>query len=208
MTTDTEQGDVIVPGEKVYLGQIRKDLAPVYRRWLNDLRVSRTLGVINYQGLPLTDEDEHDWYDAARKDPNETTFGIYERETGAPVGNVGLSGVRTPNRSAEFGILIGERSAHGKGYGTEATKLILDYGFTILGLHHIWLKCVAFNQAGLRVYEKAGFQYAGRLREGWQFGGQQHDVILMDVLASEFESPVLAKMTGVPETGQQSGDRT
>jgi RimJ/RimL family protein N-acetyltransferase len=207
MMTENNQGDIIVPGEKVYLGQIRKDLAPVYRRWLNDLQVSMTLGVISYQGLPLTDEDEDDWYDAARKDKDETVFGIYERETGNPIGNCGLSGVRTPNRSAEFGIAIGERSAHGKGYGTEATKLILDYGFNILGLHHIWLKCVAFNHAGLRVYEKAGFRHAGRLREGWHFSGKQHDVILMDVLAREFESPVLAEMLHINELGSDGNEQ-
>lgn len=205
MTTADQQGDIIVPGEKVYLGQIRKDLAPVYRRWLNDLGVSRTLGVINDQGLPMTDEDEEEWFEAARADKSEVVFGIYELETGKPVGNCGLSGVRSVNRSAEFGIAIGDRSVHSKGYGTEATRLMLDYGFNVLGLHHIWLKCVAFNHAGIRAYEKAGFKHAGKLREGWQLGGQQHDVILMDVLAREFESPVLAEMLGLPASDPGEG---
>jgi RimJ/RimL family protein N-acetyltransferase len=197
-SSEHEQGDIIVPGEKVYLGQVRKDLAPVYRRWLNDLRMSRTLGVIAYQGLPLTDEDEQEWFESARTDKDEVVFGIYEFDTGRPVGNCGLSEARSHNRSAEFGIGIGEPDARGKGYGSEATRLILDYGFTVLGLHHIWLKCVEFNHAGIRAYEKAGFKQAGVLRESWQIGGRQFDIILMDVLAREFESPVLAAMLDVP----------
>jgi RimJ/RimL family protein N-acetyltransferase len=199
MSQDDPQGDVIVPGELVYLGQVRKDLAPVYRRWLNSLQMTRTMGVISDQGLPMTDQDEEDWLEAARADKNSVTFGIYERESGLPVGNAGLSGVRSHHRSAEFGIGIGESWARGKGYGTEATRLVLDYGFTALGLHHIWLRCVAFNQAGIRAYEKAGFRESGRLREGWQLGGQQHDVIIMDILAREFESPVLRELLNIPE---------
>jgi RimJ/RimL family protein N-acetyltransferase len=198
MSEKQQQGDVIVPGEKVYLGQVRKDLAPVYRRWLNDLRMSRTLGVIAYQGLPLTDEDEQSWFESVRSDKDEVVFGIYERETGRPVGNCGLSEARSQNRSAELGIGIGEPDARGKGYGTEATSLLLDYGFTVLGLHHIWLKCVSFNAAGIRAYEKAGFKQSGRLREAWQVGGRQYDIILMDILAREFESPVLAELLDIP----------
>ncbi len=198
-------GDVVVPGEKVYLGQIRKDLAPVYRRWLNDLKMSRTLGVISLQGLPMTDQDEEEWFETARGDKDSVMFGIYECSSGLPVGNVGLSDVRSLHRSAEFGIGIGESWARGKGYGTEATRLILDYGFTVLGLHHIWLKAAEFNHAGIRAYEKAGFKQAGRLRQGWQLGGRQHDVILMDILATEFESPVLQELLDV--TGGEQRER-
>jgi RimJ/RimL family protein N-acetyltransferase len=197
--TNEQSGDVILSGEKVYLGQVRRDLAPVYRRWLNDLRVARTIGIISYQGLPLTDEDEFDWFDSVRADKGEVMFGIYEKDTGRPVGNCGLSDTRLPHRSAEFGIAVGEQDARGKGYGTEATRLALDYGFNVLGLHHIWLKCVEFNHAGIRAYEKAGFQHAGRLRESWQLGGKQYDVLLMDVLARDFDSPVVRDLLDIPE---------
>jgi RimJ/RimL family protein N-acetyltransferase len=192
MTGNERTGDVIVPGEKVYLGQIQKDLAPVYRHWLNDLRMSRTLGPIR----PFTDQDEEEWIEAARKNDSVVIFGIYEREGGKPVGNTHLAGVRSLHRSAEFGIGIGESWARGKGYGTEATRLVVDYGFNVLGLHHIWLRVVDYNYAGLRAYEKVGFKEAGRLREAWRFGGKQHDLIVMDILAREFESPVLAQMVG------------
>jgi RimJ/RimL family protein N-acetyltransferase len=204
MSEEQQLGDVIVPGERVYLGQVRRDLAPVYRRWLNSLQMSRTMGIISDQGLPMTDQDEEDWFESARSDKDAAMFGIYEKKSGLPVGNAGLTGIRSLHRSAEFGIGIGESWARGQGYGTEATRLVLDYGFTALGLHHIWLRCVAFNTAGIRAYEKAGFKQSGRLREGWQVGGRQYDVILMDILAREFESPVLAALLELPESANRS----
>jgi RimJ/RimL family protein N-acetyltransferase len=197
MVDNVNPGDIVVPGRKVYLGQVQRTLAPVYRRWLNDLHVAVTLGLIRDQVYPQTDQSEEAWFDAVSTDQDAASFTIYERETGKPVGNLGLIGIRRPDRSAELGIAIGDRSAHGKGYGTEATILALDYGFTLLGLHRIWLECVEFNHAALRVYERVGFTEVGRPREAWQFGGRRYDTVLMDILAHEFESPVLADLLGV-----------
>lgn len=199
MPDNQKPGDIMIPGEHIYLGQIQKELTGVYRTWLNNLEISRTLGIINDVGLPLTDQDEEEWLDMVRKDNNQTMFTIYERPDGRAIGNTGLSGIRSHNRSAEFGLIIGDPAAHGKGYGTEATRLILDYGFTMLGLHHIWLRCVEFNHAGIRAYQKAGFTEVGRFREAWHAAGQQHDVVLMDILASEFKSPVLQDLLEFPD---------
>lgn len=144
----------------------------------------------------MTDQDEEAWFDNMRQSPGVATFTIYEQSTDVPVGNVSLMDMRSLHRSAELGILIGERSAHGKGYGTESVNLILDYGFTMLGLHRVWLSCLSTNAGALRVYERVGFKEFGRAREAWQRGGTRHDVVLMDILAREFESPVLAEMLG------------
>ena len=75
-------------------------------------------------------------------------FTIYERETLRPVGNTALHGVDHRNRSATFGILIGEPECRGKGYGTESTRLMLDYAFTALGLHNVMLTVFECNPAG------------------------------------------------------------
>lgn len=200
MSEEVAQGDVIVPGEKVYLGQTQRDLIPVYRRWVNDLNVVSTLGLIADVGYPLTDEAESDWLESVRRDPSNVLFTVYEHGTGMPVGNVSLSNVRHPYRSSEFGIVIGERESQGKGYGTEAVRLTLDFGFTMLSLHRIWLQCVAHNHAALRVYQRTGFTEYGRAREVWARGNKRYDVVLMDILSREFESPVLAEMLGYNDT--------
>lgn len=200
MSSEPGQSDVIVPGEKVYLGQPRRELTPVYRRWMNDLHIASMLGAVWEQGLPMTDQDEEAWFDGMRQNRDVVTFTIYEQSTDVPLGNASLMGVRSLHQSAELGILVGERSAQGKGYGTEAVKLILDYGFTLLGLHRVWLSCLARNGGALRAYERAGFKEFGRGREAWQLGGVRQDVVLMDVLSREFESPVLAEMLGYRDT--------
>jgi RimJ/RimL family protein N-acetyltransferase len=69
---------------------------------------------------------------------------------------------------------------------------MLDYAFNVLGLHSVGLSVAAFNLAGRRAYEKAGFKECGRFRERLWLAGQMWDEIHMDCLATEFESPVLA----------------
>ncbi len=77
--------------------------------------------------------------------------------------------------------------------------MLLDYAFTALGLHSVMLKVYEFNLAGRRIYEKAGFQECGRRRQSHRMGSRYWDEIYMDCLASEFVSPVLAKVLA-PDT--------
>ncbi len=179
-----------VRGDLVALGPLRRDLIPTYARWVNDLGTLRTIGVLP---APLTIEGEEAWYDAAISG-EARVFTIYERAAPEPIGTCELRDIDHRNRTATIGMLIGEPAARGKGYGTEATRLLLDVGFTVLGLHSIWLTVYAFNLAGQRCYAKAGFREVGRRRECRLLGGVLHDEIVMDILATEFESPVLAKV--------------
>jgi len=181
---------VIVPGQHVYLGPIRRDLAPVYQRWMNDLEVSRTLTA--HWRVPFTVEDEIEWFEQARRDPTRRVFTIYERSTWRPIGNTGLHQIDHRHGTAEFGIMIGEADARGRGYGTEATRLMLDYAFTVLGLHNVMLRVYAYNLPAHRAYSKAGFREFGRRREAVRMGGRWWDVIYMECLASEFTGSTLA----------------
>ncbi|MCC6314008.1 MAG: GNAT family N-acetyltransferase [Thermomicrobiales bacterium] len=181
-----------VTGELVALGPLRRDLIPVYARWLNDFATLRSLGALP---APLTEEAETRWFEAAASGDGEArVFTIYERPTLRPIGTCDLRDIDHRNRVATMGMLIGEPEARGKGYGTEATQLLLDVAFTVLGLHCVWLTVYAFNEAGRRCYEKAGFREVGRRRESRLMGGRLWDEIVMDILAPEFASPVLGKI--------------
>ncbi|MBA3390044.1 MAG: GNAT family N-acetyltransferase [Rubrobacter sp.] len=118
----------------------------------------------------------------------------YERATLRPIGNTVLAEIDFRNRSAAFGILIGDPDARGKGYGTETTRLILDYAFTAVGLHNVMLTVFEFNKAGIRAYEKAGYRELGRRRECRMMGGKLWDEIYMQCLSTDFESPVLGQI--------------
>jgi RimJ/RimL family protein N-acetyltransferase len=93
-----------------------------------------------------------------------------------------------------FAIAIGEKECWGRGYGTEVTQLMLDYGFNVLGLHNIMLTVFSINRRGIRAYLRAGFREIGRRREAVERGGQLLDIVYMDCLATEFESPVLQRL--------------
>jgi RimJ/RimL family protein N-acetyltransferase len=173
-----------IVGDKVALGPLRRDLIPVYHRWINDFEVTRTLAVAPY---PRTLDAQEDWYERNGRSEREAVFTIYELSTSRPIGNTSLDDVDQTNRCAEFGIFIGEKDAWGKGYGTEATCLMLEYGFTVLGLHNIILKVLSFNERGIRAYQTAGFREIGRRRQARWIGGRPADLVYMDCLSSEFE---------------------
>jgi diamine N-acetyltransferase len=184
-----------IEGELVALGPLRRDLIPTYQRWMNDFATVRTLAL---PPAPMTLEREIAWFESAATG-NVIYFTVYERATGRPIGNVDLRDIDYHHGTAEFGILIGESDARGKGYGTEAIRLTLDYAFTALGLNNVMLRVYEYNLAGQRAYQKAGFREIGRQREARWFAGRRWDVIFMDCLASEFESPVLAHVLAPDE---------
>ena len=184
---------VNIIGEKVALGPLRKDLIHTYTRWYNDFNTLRTLGAMP---VPLTVGQEEKWYErVVAGGGNEVAFTVYERNTMRPIGNSGLSDIDYRNRTAEFGITIGEPDARSKGYGTETAQLVLGYAFTALGLHNVKLTVHEYNLAGIRAYTKAGFKQYGRRREKILMGGRHWDEIHMECLATEWgPSPVLAKI--------------
>jgi RimJ/RimL family protein N-acetyltransferase len=172
-----------IVGDKVALGPYRRDLVPLYLRWINDFKVTRTLGI----GVrPATLESEEAWYERASRNEGDAGFTIYELATLRPIGNTALMKVNHLHRTADFGILIGETDCWGKGYGTETTRLVLEYGFTSLGLHNIMLTAYSFNERGLRAYRRAGFREIGRRRESVRLAGSAYDDVFMECLATEF----------------------
>lgn len=170
-------------GESVSLGPLRRDLIPLYNGWNNDFETTRTLG----SSRPVILEEEINAFEQVSKSREYIFFTIYEKHTMQPIGNTYLSNIDYKHRSSEFNIVIGEKNCRGKGYGTEAAQLILNYAFKIEGLHNVFLKVYEFNEAAIRAYEKAGFTKCGRRRQSHYFNGRLWDVIFMDALASEYK---------------------
>jgi len=141
---------------------------------------------------PRTVEAVTAHYERFTTAPDGAQFTIYEQVTMRPIGITELQNIDYRNRTAEFVLFIGERAARGKGYGTETTRLMLDYAFTALGLHNVMLTVFAYNLAGIQVYRKAGFKEFGRRHAAHWMGSTQWDTVYMECLASEYRSPVLA----------------
>ncbi|MFN8525824.1 MAG: GNAT family protein [Chloroflexota bacterium] len=180
-----------IVGEKVALGPIRRDLLPLYERWINDFEVTRTLEI---GWRPTSTETELAWFERAVSASGQVFFTIYERSTLRPIGNADLVAIDHHHGTASFGIMIGEKECWGRGYGTEATRLVLDYAFNGLHLHNVYLTAYAINERGLRAYRRAGFKEFGRRREARLLGSRRYDVVYMDCLATEFQSPLLGQV--------------
>jgi RimJ/RimL family protein N-acetyltransferase len=167
-------------GERVYLSPICLEDAERYTAWLNDLSTTRFLTLASAQ-VTLHGEGE-----SLAKLSKEHAYAIIERNGDELLGNCGLFGIDAVHRSAEAGIFLGDESRRGEGFGTEALRLLCDYGFNALNLRSIHLRTYSFNERAAASYRKLGFRDAGRLREAHFYAGKYHDVILMDFLAEEF----------------------
>jgi RimJ/RimL family protein N-acetyltransferase len=174
-----------ISGERVYLSPISLEDVERYTAWLNDLEVTKFLTLASVQ-VTLQSEAE-----SLASLSRQQSYAIIEKDSHELIGNVGLFSIESVHRSAEVGIFIGDEAKRGKGYGTEALRLICDYGFNVLGLRSIRLKTYSFNERAAASYRKAGFKDAGRLRKAHFFAGEYHDILVMDILAEEFGPSVL-----------------
>jgi RimJ/RimL family protein N-acetyltransferase len=98
----------------------------------------------------------------------------------------GLFHLEWTNRSAEFGIFIGDKSLWDKGYGTEVLQVFLQHAFDTLNLNRIYLRVFATNARARRSYEKVGLAAEGTMRQAVFRNGQYIDVHVMSILSSEW----------------------
>jgi diamine N-acetyltransferase len=176
-------------GERVALGPLEREHMQLFLRWINDFTTQRTSSI---DARPRTLESLYARHAQGDSAADQAWFMIYTRPGWEPVGFTGLREIDYVTRSALFAITIapGQRDA---GYGTEATRLALDYGFTALGLHNILLTVASFNLRGQRAYAKAGFREIGRRSQVWPLAGQLWDEVYMECLSTGFVSPALAR---------------
>ena len=112
-------------------------------------------------------------------------YAILRKEDRVYLGDVVLSGIDEDNRSGAFRIALTGPDVFGKGYGTEATRLLLGYAFDVVGLHRVSLEVFDFNPRAQRAYEKAGFVREGLQREALWWDGEWHDVVTMAILKND-----------------------
>jgi RimJ/RimL family protein N-acetyltransferase len=137
---------------------------------------------------PMSHAAETAWYEAmlAEHGRSRYHFVICLLVDGRPIGTIGLEEVNLHDGRAEFGIAIGERSEWDKGYGTDATRAICDFGFGELRLERIGLSVYAGNDRARRAYEKAGFTHEGTMRHAHFARGTHHDVHVMGIIREEW----------------------
>jgi RimJ/RimL family protein N-acetyltransferase len=177
-------GDAILVGTLVRLRGVRDDDLPTLAKWAMDPgRMATLTSSVAPPSEASAKERIAKW---SVNDKDDLGFAI-ETLADRPVlvGNIGLWGARPKDRCATIGIALG-RDYIGRGYGSDAMRVIVDYGFREMGLHRIQLDVAPFNPAGIRAYEKAGFVEEGRRRESVWHDGRWYDEVMMSILDREW----------------------
>lgn len=164
-------------GDRIYLSPRNSEDVEQFTQWLNDFETTDYLG---RSGTLITIEREKKYLE--ENNSPESTFVIVTLDNNKMIGTVSLEKINWRNRTATLGIFIGDKDFRNKGYGTEAIKLILEYGFKYLNLYNIKLDLMGFNARALKCYEKCGFKEYGRRRKCEYLNGKYYDIISMDIL--------------------------
>lgn len=172
-------------GQLVYLTHTeREEYLPAVQRWN---RHAETIALADFDlAYPKTDEDSERWYGFVCKLEDGFEFSMRTLADGKVIGSCGLFCINQRNRNAEFGIMIGENTNWGKGYGSDAAKIVLRFAFEELGLNRVFLDVLATNPRAVRSYQKAGFVHECTRRQAIWRDGIYHNAYRMGILRDEW----------------------
>jgi len=177
--------DVFIESKEIYLRLPKEnDLKGNWYQWLNDPIVTR------YQNkgiFPNTVQRQRKYYLFVMNSKSDIVFAIVEKKTNKHIGCVGLHNIDSIHRSAELGIVIGEKEYWGKGYGKIAWNMITYYGLKVLNLHRIYATIIRDNIASKKSAQASGFKIEGQMRDVFYKSGKYHSAFLMSVLDREFK---------------------
>ncbi|MFC6903645.1 GNAT family protein [Halalkalicoccus tibetensis] len=172
---------VFLSGDHVDLRPIEEDDLEFLQRQINDPRVWRAIG----RQQPVNAAQEREFFENVVC--GDETVNLMVVADGTPVGTIGLNSFDWPSRYAELGYWIAPEH-HRKGYGGEAARRVVGYGFDQLGLHRIAARVFAFNEASRGLLESIGFTQEGVHRDGEFVDGEWHDVHWYGYLEDEWRS--------------------
>lgn len=174
-------------GPKVALRPVMKKDVPLFFRWVNDPRVYKELTA----HLPSFEKDEEEWLENIRKSKDKNVvFTI--TVGGKAIGVMGIQQINHKDGTAITGAFIGKAKYRGKGYGSEAKMILLNYAFNTLNLRKISSVVVDFNRASLRYAEKCGYKEEGRRIKHIFIDGEYHDQIVLTIFREDWP-PIWAK---------------
>ena len=163
--------------ERLYLREVRTaDVNDTYHRWMNDPDVTRYLESRFY---PSSMEGIADFVASLRGDRNNVFLAIMIKQDHRHIGNIKLGPINWIHRTADIGLLIGEKDCWGQGYAAEAIRCLRGYAFSVLNLHKLTASCYDCNLGSARAFLKAGFHQEGTRKEQFFCEGRYVDQVLL-----------------------------
>jgi RimJ/RimL family protein N-acetyltransferase len=177
----------MLKGKLVGLVPFSKEYIPAFLKWLNDPEITQYLMIY----LPLTLEQEMDYYEKAVRDTNSVRFSIVinnpDQHPEKLIGNIGAD-INWKDRVATLGILIGEKDYWGKGYGADALNVMIGYCFSTLNMARVELSTYEYNIRAQKCYHKVGFIDEGIKRKAKYHDGNYYDILMMGFLRDDWDS--------------------
>ncbi|MCL2254510.1 MAG: GNAT family N-acetyltransferase [Lachnospiraceae bacterium] len=177
---DNDNSPNFITGEKIILRPLDLGDTELIVNWRNQPFIMDKMICRD----PFTITGHEEWVKTMIGTGKVVQFIILEKECLRPIGSTFLRDINYDYEKAEYGIFIGERDAAGRGYGTEAAKLMIDYAFEMLNLHKVFLRFISTNIAAEKSYIKAGFVREAYLKDEIKVAGEFMDVILMSKIRS------------------------
>ena len=173
-------------GERIYLSPLNPDDAEILTAWANDLETTVPLGHVE----AISMQREREILQHLAKADHNFSIVRHDLDEDKMIGNGGFFDVDHRDRRAMLTIRIGDPESRGKGYGTEAINLMLEYGFGLLNLENILLTVASYNTRAIRCYEKCGFKIMGRRRNAIWINGEAYDNVYMDIIREDFNKDI------------------
>jgi ribosomal-protein-alanine N-acetyltransferase len=182
-------GDVFfLKGPRIHLRALEeKDLTDAYLQWLNDEEVCR---YNSHAVFPNTWNRMKAYFNSLQDMQKDIVLAIIYSDTNKHIGNISLQHINWLSRNAEFAILLGDKEFWGAGYGEEAARLIINYGFERLNLHRIYCGTIQGNKGMQKLTQKLGMKEEGRRRQAIYKNGKYLDIIEYGILKTEFKDIV------------------
>ena len=180
-----------IKGKGIYLRNlINEDINKNYIHWFDDDEVCRQN---SHHKFPFYEEELRSYIDSLRNNKTMLVLAIIEKLEDIHIGNISLQNIDFINRSAEFAIIIGEKSFWGKGYGKEAVSMIVRHGFETLNLNRIYCGTFFENVGLIKLVEFLGFKQEGIRRKAMYKNGNYVDIIEFGLLKSEWKNDEVDK---------------
>jgi RimJ/RimL family protein N-acetyltransferase len=178
-------GSELLTGKKVRLTRPLADDIPTIAGWSLDLAYQRLLrrGMV----YPGSVEDHIHWFEEMAKGEEQMPFAVRTLVEDRLVGLLVIKDIMWQARHCSFFIGIGDPTERGRGYGSDAVRVLLRYAFLEMNLNRVGLEVMAYNAEAIHAYEAAGFQQDGRLRAFVYRDGVYYDVLTMSILRAEWE---------------------
>lgn len=138
--------------------------------------------------MPQSYETQKEWFEEMRKNKKhyKDFFWAIETKDGKFIGGCGVNHMERKNRVAQVGIFIGDSDYLGKGYGTDAMKVLLEFLFEEYNVNKVKLSVFDYNKRAIRSYKKCGFETEAMLRESVFRYGKYHDMRSMAILKDKY----------------------